>query len=208
MNAEINGPMRVEGEIDAALKMLDETQPPAEIVSRVHQRLETAAVPQRARSGRMLLIPAAGVAMAALALVVIFSQMHRTRGITALTVATARVAASDSLPQATIMPPSATVATEGLQEEKRSVHLSTERRSRPNHEARHVANLLSYPLTRQEKLLVVFARTAKPEDLQALNPEYQAKVEAQQDAEFAAYLKSGSSSDTESATQSNPSTQE
>ncbi|MHB1745363.1 MAG: hypothetical protein ACYCRE_11450, partial [Acidobacteriaceae bacterium] len=134
MNAEINGPMRVEGEIDAALKMLDETQPPAEIVSRVHQRLETAAVPQRARSGRMLLIPAAGVAMAALALVAIFTQMHRTRGITTLTVATVRVAASDSLPQATIMPPSATVATEGLQEEKRSVHLSTERRSRPNHE--------------------------------------------------------------------------
>jgi hypothetical protein len=40
------------------------------------------------------------------------------------------------------------------------------------------------------------------------DPEYQAKVEAQRDAEFAAYLKSGESSDAESATQSNPSTQE
>ena len=55
---------------------------------------------------------------------------------------------------------------------------------------------MSYPLTRQEKLLVRFVQTAKPEDLQALNPEYQAKVEAEQEAEFAAYLKSGSSSNT------------
>jgi len=86
--------------------------------------------------------------------------------------------------------------------------LSTERRSRQSRENQHATNLLSYPLTRQEKLLLQFAHHAKPADLQALNPEYQAKVEAQQDAEFAAYLKSGSSFDTESATQSNDSTQE
>ena len=49
MNTELNGPMRVEGDIDAALRMLGETQPPAEIVSRVHQRLEAAAVSQRNR---------------------------------------------------------------------------------------------------------------------------------------------------------------
>jgi hypothetical protein len=67
---------------------------------------------------------------------------------------------------------------------------------------------LSYPLTRQEKLLVQFVRNAKPADLRALNPEYQAKVEAQQDAEFAAYLKSGRNSDAESATHTTESTQE
>jgi hypothetical protein len=78
------------------------------------------------------------------------------------------------------------------------------RRSRREHpQYRHVANLLSYPLTRQEKLLVRFVQTAKPEDLQALNPEYQAKVEAQQEAEFAAYLKSGSSSDTPATEETN-----
>ena len=60
---------------------------------------------------------------------------------------------------------------------------------------------MSYPLTRQEKLLVQFAQHAKPEDLRDLNPEYQAKVEAQQEAEFAAYLKSGSSSGNNGTTQ-------
>jgi hypothetical protein len=74
------------------------------------------------------------------------------------------------------------------------------RRVRQDHrEYRHAANLLSYPLTRQEKLLLQFARNAKPADLQAPNPEYQAKVEAQQEAEFAAYLKSTDSSGTQEA---------
>jgi hypothetical protein len=108
-----------------------------------------------------------------------------------------------------MMPPSATVETERSVEGKRLVQYSTKRGGRQNREvARHVTNLLSYPLTRQEKLLLQFARNAKPVDLQALNPEYQAKVEAQQDAEFAAYLKSGGSSDTEGATQTQQSTQE
>ncbi len=53
---------------------------------------------------------------------------------------------------------------------------------------RDAANLFDYPLTHQEKLLVEFARTATPDELKELNPEYQAKVEAKQEAEFAAYL--------------------
>ena len=200
MDVEHNGPMRVEDEIDAALKMLGETQPPAAIVSRVHQRLETAAMSQRARPGRMLLIPAAGAAMAALAMLAILTQSHRTQGNQTSAVETARWVATTPLAQATIVPPSASVATNISHEEKRSVQLSTERRSHLNREHRHATNLLSYPLTRQEKLLLQFARNAKPADLQALNPEYQAKAEAQQDAEFAAYLKSGDSSDAENVT--------
>jgi hypothetical protein len=200
--------MRVEDEIDAALRMLGETQPTAEIVSRVHRRLASAAMSQRARSGRVLLIPAAGMAMAALVILAIFTQTHRPQEDHAVAIETARMAITAPLAQATIVPPSGLVATKASKEGKRSVQFSTERRSRQGREYRHTTNLLSYPLTRQEKLLLQFARYAKSADLQALNPEYQAKVEAQQDAEFAAYLKSGSSSDTESATQTNQSTQE
>ncbi|HUV95907.1 MAG TPA: hypothetical protein VMV98_00415 [Acidobacteriaceae bacterium] len=196
MTTEHNGPMKVEDEIDAALKMLGETQPPVALVSRMHSCLETAAMSQRARSGRVLLIPAAGVAIAALVLVALFSQMHRTQRHQTSAVETARLVAATPLVQATIMSPSATAATKSPQEGKRLVQHFAERRSRLNRENRRAANFLSYPLTRQEKLLVRFVQTAKPEDLRDLNPEYQAKVEARQDAEFAAYLKSGSDSST------------
>ncbi len=208
MTTEHNGPTRIEHEIDAALKMLGETQPPAEIVSRVHRSLETAVVSQRARSGRVLLIPAAGIAMAALVILAILTQSHRKQRNQTSAIETARAVAATPLARATIVPPPATAATNGSRAGKRSVLLSAERRSRRSHEYRHATNLLSYPLTRQEKLLLRFVQTAKPADLQALNPEYQAKVEAQQDAEFAAYLKSGSSPDTEGATQTTTSTQE
>ena len=208
MSTEHNGPIRVEDEIDVALKMLGETQPPAALVSRVHRSLEVAAVSHRARSSRWFLIPAAGMAMAVLAMVAIFTQMHRTQKDHAVAVEAARVATTAPVAQATIVPPSASVASKASKEGNRSVQLSMERRSRQGRENRHAANLLSYPLTRQEKLLLQFVHNAKPADLQALNPEYQAKVEAQQDAEFAAYLKWGSSSNTESATQTTESTQE
>ena len=107
------------------------------------------------------------------------------------------------------VPPAAPVPSKAFKEGKRSMQPPGVRRVRREpREYRHAANLLSYPLTGQEKLLLQFARNAKPADLQALNPEYQAKVEAQQEAEFAAYLKSGSISDTDSATQVTESTQE
>jgi hypothetical protein len=186
MSTEHNGPMRVEDDIDAALKLLGEAQPPAALVSRMHRSLETAAMSQRARSSRWFLIPAAGVAMAAMAAMAffaIFTETHRTRGDRTF-VETARVATTVPTPRRMA------VATASSQEGKRSVQLSMERRSRQGRENRHATNLLSYPLTRQEKLLVRFVQTAKPADLQALNPEYQAKVEAEQEAEFAAYLKS------------------
>jgi hypothetical protein len=208
MSTKHNGPMRVDEDIDAALKMLGETNPPEALVSRTRQRLEIAAMSQRTRSSRRFLIPAAGVAMAAVALVAIFTQMHRARENQGSAVQAARLVANTPLAQAAMMPPSATAETERSAEGKRLVQYSTKRRSRRNRESRHAINLLSYPLTRQEKLLLQFAHHAKPADLQVLNPEYQAKVEAQQDAEFAAYLKSGRNSDPESATQTTESTQE
>lgn len=103
--------------------------------------------------------------------------------------------------QVTIARPSVSPPIKRSGEGKGRVEHSVERPSQSNREHRHAINPLSYPLTRQEELLLQFARNARPADLQALNPEDQAKVEAQQEAEFAAYLKSGSSSDTESATQ-------
>jgi hypothetical protein len=208
MNTEHKGPMSVEDDIDAALKMMGETQPPAEIVSRVHRSLEAAAISQRERPGRRFLIPAAGVAIAAMVLLAIFIQVQRTQEDRTPGVETARLASTLQLPQADVAAPSTAVETERAEEGKRSVQFYTKRRGRQSREVRHSANLLSYPLTRQEKLLLQFVHNAKPADLQALNPEYQAKVEAQQEAEFAAYLKSGNRSDTERAARTENSTQE
>ena len=192
MKSEQDGPGKFDEKIDAALNLLSEAQPPAAMLSRVQRSLETAAATsQQVRSGRRLLIPAAGVAMAALAFFAIFIQMHRTQEDRTFTVETARVATTVPAPQRIAAVP------RGSHEGKRSVHLYTERRSHANRKNRHATNLLSYPLTRQERLLVRFVQTAKPADLQALNPEYQAKVQAQQDAEFAAYLNSGGSSSTQ-----------
>jgi hypothetical protein len=67
---------------------------------------------------------------------------------------------------------------------------------------------MHYPLTRQEKLLVQFVQDANADDLQDLNPEYQAKVEAQQEAVFAEYLNSGSSPNSQETTELNSKTPE
>jgi hypothetical protein len=208
MTTEQNGLRNVEDDIDVALKMLGEMQAPATLVSRVHQGLETAAMSQPPTSSRRFLIPAAGMAAAALIFVALFSQMHRTHEYQAVAVETAKLIANTSPARPTVMPQSATAETERSDGGKRLVQYSTKRRSRQSRENRHATNLLSYPLTREEKLLLQFAHNAKPADLQALNPEYQAKVEARQEAEFAAYLKSGNSSETESATQTTESSQE
>jgi hypothetical protein len=209
MNVEHDGRIRVEDDIDAALKMLGETQAPAALVSRVHRSLDVAAMSRSTRSSRRFLIPAAGVAMAAVALVAIHTSIHRTPDDQSSAVETARLVAATPPERATAVPPAAPVATKSFEEEKRSVQPPAVRRLRREHrEYRHATNLLSYPLTQQEKLLLQFAHNAKPADLQALNPEYQAKLEAQQEAEFAAYLKSVSSSDRESATQTTEQTQE
>ena len=99
MTGEQNVPMRVEDEIDAALKMLGETRPPAEIVSRVHHRLEAAIISQPSKSSRRFLIPAAGVAMAAVILAAIFIPMYRAQVNRASAIETARVVANTPLAQ-------------------------------------------------------------------------------------------------------------
>jgi len=203
MNSEHNRPMGVEDDIDAALKRLGETQPPAAIVSRVHHRLETAAKLQRTRSGSLFWIPVTGAVVAGV-LLLAFSYGDWTtgkQGHAVKTAETARTGATAPGARETAAGRPALVST-GISRERKPamqpVVVRRSRRERPQY--RYVANLLSYPLTRQEKLLVRFAETAKPEDLQALNPEYQAKVEAQQEAEFAAYLKSGDGSSTRETT--------
>ena len=46
--------------------------------------------------------------------------------------------------------------------------------------------LISYPLTHQERLLLQVARTVDPKEVQMLNPEYRAAQEAKEEAEFVA----------------------
>lgn len=208
MTTEHNRPMTSEDEIDVALTILRETQPPPEMVSRVRRSLEIAAMSRRASSGRRLWIPAAGIATAAFALVVMFTHTHQ-RPETQISTETARLVTTVPLEQPMELAPAAPATPKTFQEGKRPLQPPAVRRVRRDHrEDRHAANLLSYPLTQQEKLLLQFARNARPADLQALNPEYQAKLEAQQEAEFAAYLKSVSSSDRESATQTTEQTRE
>lgn len=192
MRLENDSTTKIERDIDAALKMLNEVQSPAAMTSRIHQRLDSSAVTfQQARSGRMFWIPATCTAMAAVLLVVFF-HVHSMRRKQTSTIQTAKMVVAPAAVPEVAMPPRALVSSENFSEQKLSTVHSISHRKRGEHPP--AANLLSYPLTRQEKLLIRFVQTASPADLQALNPEYQAKVEARQDAEFAAYLKAGSSS--------------
>ena len=200
MKLNHNDPVKTEQEIDAALKLLNETQPPAAMTSRIHRDLEAAvtaaelARPGRSFPGWSLWIPTTVVAIAAI-LLVVYSQAHWMQQKQVPAVQTATMAATDSvLPDHTILQPAPASAASLERKELVSAHRDRHRRNHTQY--RHVANLLDYPLTEQEKLLVRFAQTASPADLQTLNPEYQAKIEAQQDAEFAVYLKSGDSSNT------------
>jgi hypothetical protein len=187
--------------------MLSKTEPPAAILSRVHQNLETAATTSlQTRPVGRFWIPATCVGLAAVLFVTLL-QAHWTRQNRTSVTAPSTMAAVTPAPRAAARP--ALVPAGNYRTRERFSQRADVRRSRRQHpQYRHAANLFSYPLTQQEKLLVRFVQTAKPEDLQALNPEYQAKVEAQQDAEFAAYLKSGSSSSDNGTTEATENTQE
>ncbi len=202
-----NAPIKIEKEIDAALKLLSETRPPAAMASRVHRNLETAmAESGQARLGRLFWVPATCAAVAAVLLLVFF-QAHWTRGKQEPAVETAKMAADSVSPK--LASSRRELAPERSHEQRMSVpnvHRDAHRGERGHY--RHAANLFSYPLTRQEKLLVQFAQNAKPEDLRDLNPEYQAKIEAQQEAEFVAYLKSTDSSSRQRTEDTNQSNQE
>jgi type VI protein secretion system component VasF len=75
MNPEQKISTNFEHEIDAALRMLRDVQPPAGLTSRIHRSLETAAVSSQQPGRWPLWIPAAGAAMAAL-LLAVFLQAH------------------------------------------------------------------------------------------------------------------------------------
>ncbi|MES2220371.1 MAG: hypothetical protein V4587_05320 [Acidobacteriota bacterium] len=197
MTSESGMPMKIDAEIDAALEMLAEAQPPAQLVPRVHHSLKVAATAQTTRSRRRFSISAVGAAMATVALVAIITRMHSMPKNQEPVEQTTRLVANTPMAQATMPRSSVPAEIARTDEGKRLVRYYSKTRSRASRENRHAVNLLSYPLTRQEKLLLQFAHNAKPADLQALDPEYQAKVEAQQEAEFAAYLKSGDGSSTQ-----------
>ncbi len=204
MRLENDNTTKIEREIDAALKMLGGTKVPAAMTSRIYRSLETAG---RDRRGWLFWVPATCAAMAAVTLA-IFIQTHSVRGKQTSQVETAKVVVAPNALPDRAMTQSTIVAAESFRGRKlpavRANPISHQRRGAH----RHAVNLLSYPLTRQEKLLVKFAETAGPNDLQTLNPEYQAKIEAQQEAEFAAYLKSGNSPSDNGTTETTENTQE
>jgi hypothetical protein len=209
MKSNQDRPEKFDKEIDAALKMLSETAPPAAMASRIHQSLEAEVFrSQQAKSRGRFWIPATCVAMTAV-LFVVFSQARWVRQNRTSAVAPATLARVTPAPLGHTATRPAMVPAGNYSTRERFSQRADVRRSRREHpQYRHVANLLSYPLTRQEKLLIQFAKTAKPEDLQALNPEYQAKVEAQQEAEFVAYVHSGSDPSDDERTKTIQSTQE
>lgn len=195
MNRKQTTSANFEHEIDAALKMLGDVQPPADLAYRIHLSLETAAVSSQKDFRWFLWLPTAGAVMAAL-LLAVFLQARSARPKQASTVQTAELRGMNSVAAGIQLPPESV--------SKQNIAMLANRRhavGRKRPVYRHAANLMSYPLTRQEKLLLQFAQNAKPEDLKDLNPEYQAKVKAQQKAEFEAYVKSGSSSGSSGTTQ-------
>lgn len=203
MNRERN----YDQEIDAALAMMDGTQSPADLGVRVQGALATAAASHAIRGARFFWISAAGAATAAVLLTVMVGMQEVRRQQRSVETGLTATHAEISEPPAVLpsRPDPVPVAV-------RRAH------RRANGERFHPATLMNYPLTRQEKLLVQFVRTASPKDLEMLNPAYQAKLEDQQEAEFNAYLQSGSQSgsrDSETATttassaeSSQPSTEE
>lgn len=199
--------MKTEREMDAALKMLGEVQAPAGLTAHVQRSLATAAAAGHTRKNWRVWVPVGGAVMAAVLLTALFQIRSAPEKIAA----TAKRTTTDSaLPEGAISQQSQ-IPPDTFRERKASLSVVRPSRHTARHaEYRHAANLFDYPLTRQEKLLVEFVQTAKPEDLQMLNPAYQAKLEAQQEAEFAAYLNSGNNSSTQATTETatNPSSQE
>lgn len=188
--------MRIDQEIDSALRMLSEAQAPQDLTARVHRSLRTAAADQHERKEFRLWVPITCAAAAILfaAMLPMYFTPGKRENIARTKTTTVDSAASKPHPPARVLANSARA---------QSVSTAIAQRNSPTRKHalyRRAANLMSYPLTRQEKLLLQFVQHARPEDLQDLNPEYQAKVEARENAEFEAYLKPVSSSTTNSGT--------
>lgn len=172
--------------IDAALRIASDCRIPAGLEDRVQQRLRSAAEAEPSNALRWARIPAA-VGITAVVLAAILLSLHsrpaKHLDVAHLLAPAAVETASNHL--TTLLP------TTHLQKPETRLVLMTARHHDRTGVRRHAANLLNYPLTKQERLLIQFARTATPAELQLLNPQYQAKLEAQQEAAFAAYIRSG-----------------
>lgn len=190
-------------QIDLILQLAATPQPPAGLASRVQQRIANAAPACPPRRTWLTAVPV-GCAALAVGLSILVLLHHSSQQPTTLSHQPAHISYAE-------LPEPQRVGPHPASDSHRNDTLLTQhlRRPAPYGPRGHAANLLSYPLTRQEQLLVRLVQTAKPADLQILNPEYQAKVEAQQEAEFAAYLKSSDSSadDTTNTMQAKTTTQ-
>ncbi|MGC1781649.1 MAG: hypothetical protein WA708_03930 [Acidobacteriaceae bacterium] len=181
--------------IDAALRSLAEVPVPAAMTSRIHRSLEVAAAADGSGRFRWQVWAPAACAAVGILLVAVVLQGHVRRGMQRPAGETVRIAAADGAPARLDVSHAAQLSAESSLKRGPAVRMvpaTVHARKFPRY--RHAENLLNYPLTRQEKLLVRFARTATPAELQMLNPEYQAKIEAQQEAAFAAYVNSGDDS--------------
>jgi hypothetical protein len=187
-------------EIDAALKLLAEVPVPAAMTSRIHRSLDEAAAADGPGRFRWPVWVPATCAAVGVILVAVILQSPVRRGMQRAAGETVRTTVADAAPGRLDVSHAAQHSAESSRKRgpaTRMVPATVHARKFPRYQ--HAANLLDYPLTRQEKLLVQFARTATPAELQMLNPEYQAKIEAQQEAAFAAYVNSGSDSGTRQA---------
>lgn len=184
-------------EIDAALAMMNDVQSPVDLNVRVHRHLAAYSAPQTSREVRFLGIPLAGAAMAVILLTVFITmrEARYQRG----SFAPIQTAVSSPITRATLPRPA-----QSNQElptiQIVPTHIAPHKYRQRTHRARlRNSPFMSYPLTRQERLLIQFAHTASLKDLQMLNPAYQAKLEAQQEAAFTAYIESDNR-DNENAT--------
>ena len=77
------------------------------------------------------------------------------------------------------------VAPANVAEPVKTIEAAPKRTVKVRRRSRHY-ELISYPLTHQERLLVQLARTVDPKEVQMLNPEYRAAQDAKEEAEFVA----------------------
>lgn len=180
-------------EIDAAVRMMGHVDAPAGQVERIQMRLEMAAA-RKEHWAPGIWVPLGCAALAAVVLAVILlphwkhDASHRTN-----TVASASAPLHTTTKAETVEATGPSVVEAATSRVVRPV--------RPSHSRRAVKDPLDYPLTRQERLLVTLVQTASPADLEILDRARQAKLEAQKDAEFAAYAEAGDSSSSSAGSQ-------
>jgi hypothetical protein len=203
MNRQSDVNISPDEQMDAALRIVSDCGVPAGLVDRVRERVHATAESEAPGTLRWVRVPAV-VGVAAAILVAVLLSLH-SRPVERVDVANLSSAAAV---QTLSSHATAVVQPAHLQETESGRVLKAERHHGKTVARRHSANLLNYPLTKQERLLVQFAQTASPEELQILNPQYQAKVEAQQEAEFVAYIhsadNSGAQGTQEAANQTTP----